>query len=105
MSQEPKYSSLERSLQNVVVANETHVMCDSNSNTANVRKARRNNIRKLSVPASKLFPPGFFPDTNSVDSNKSPMKMSIDSGAAPEQQLTLTASNTRTVAGIKSLQM
>ena len=32
----------------------------------------------MSGPASKLFPPGFFPD-NSLDSKHSPLKMSMES--------------------------
>lgn len=34
----------------------------------------------MSGPASKLFPPGFFPaeNNNSIDSKHSPMKISID---------------------------
>ena len=46
------------------------------------RRGRRSFIRKISGPnASKMFPPGFFPD-NSIDSKQSSLKISVDSVGA-----------------------
>lgn len=82
-----KYSSLERSLQRMGVPqdNNSKSIFDSATRAPAARKIRRNFIRKMSGPASKLFPPGFFADQNSIDSGKSPMKISIDSGSLHRQ--------------------
>lgn len=76
-----KYNSLEHSLQRVVVENDPQYLpqemraLGSGSRVA-ARQVRRTGLRKMSGPASKLFPPGFFPDNQSLGSKPSPAKNS-----------------------------
>ena len=88
LPQQLEYSSLERSLKKVVVPLDNSKLILDSSSANHVRKVRRNFIRKMSGPASKLFPPGFFADNNSVDSKQSPMKnLSVDTATVDHQHL------------------
>lgn len=81
--QETNYSSLERSIQKVVepINHNRRDPVDSASGMV-CRKIRKTFIRrKFSGPATRMFPPGFFPD-HSIDSRESkhfsPRQISVD---------------------------